>query len=536
MSVKNLSLDIDYSGSSRNSNSNDTKIDYKFMCCIATPITIFIIISPFIINFYDDNNNINIKLSSIFRFVCTIPIVSTIVFIYFNIPKYNEYIALKFETRAIVQIICGTFLASNLLISFLLYSLTDVVRPRFLMLINGNIQIIASFLLFYVSTGFILPKLGKIILADLSFRPHGQNIPNSQKNRLHLVFTSSDHKPNKNNINSLPIPGLQWNTDPSVSAEKKLRKTISIWRRRKDMKLTENTEHTTTTKTKSTPNNELNNDIIINSEAKYKYDGSTISPPMSYDTKTVNHTILSSNDCIDFSVFDGLPPQYENKMPSAFSETFTTNNRKGTFSKNTVTSTINPTRHIQHTHIDTITSATGTTQQRYYMLSLLEQSNKSPKTRTDIDQDKRFEIIHTPIGGAENINDEFGEIIDTNLEEVVLNETNDVSDDGIYDDTNVVNEEAMNKGYSHSKQMSATHIFTSTTGLHSSAAIITPQISKTDSKPHSRRTSGVFNALELLNINISNTNKSNHSNKSSKNYDNNSTPTFFTTYLIILVV
>eukprot|EP01084_Bolivina_argentea_P041722 77002_1 len=313
-----------------------------FMCCIATPITIFIIISPFIINFYDDNNNINIKLSSIFRFVCTIPIVSTIVFIYFNIPKYNEYIALKFETRAIVQIICGTFLASNLLISFLLYSLTDVVRPRFLMLINGNIQIIASFLLFYVSTGFILPKLGKIILADLSFRPHGQNIPNSRKNRLHLVFTSSDHKPNKNNINSLPIPGLQWNTDPSVSAEKKLRKTISIWRRRKDMKLTENTEHTTTTKTKSTPNNELNNDIIINSEAKYKYDGSTISPPMSYDTKTVNHTILSSNDCIDFSVFDGLPPQYENKMPSAFSETFTTNNRKGTFSKNTVTSTINP--------------------------------------------------------------------------------------------------------------------------------------------------------------------------------------------------
>eukprot|EP01084_Bolivina_argentea_P164029 285244_1 len=52
LSVKNLSLDIDYSGSSRNSNSNDTKIDYKFMCCIATPITIFIIISPFIINFY----------------------------------------------------------------------------------------------------------------------------------------------------------------------------------------------------------------------------------------------------------------------------------------------------------------------------------------------------------------------------------------------------------------------------------------------------------------------------------------------------
>ncbi len=39
-----------------------------FMCCIATPITIFIVSSSFTRN----NSNIHIKLSSIFRFVCAI--------------------------------------------------------------------------------------------------------------------------------------------------------------------------------------------------------------------------------------------------------------------------------------------------------------------------------------------------------------------------------------------------------------------------------------------------------------------------------
>ncbi len=82
------------------------------------------------------------------------------------------------------------------------------------MLINGNIHIIASFLLFYTSTGFILPKLRKIIMDDLN-----TNAIPSQKSKLKLsVFTHSD-RPSKANINSLGIPGAVWSIDPSISAK-----------------------------------------------------------------------------------------------------------------------------------------------------------------------------------------------------------------------------------------------------------------------------------------------------------------------------
>ncbi len=145
---------------------------------------------------------------------------------YFSKPKYNEYIDHKFEIRTIEQIICGNFLSSNLLISFLLYASSDLINNGFLMLTNG--QIIASFSLFYIPTAIILLKLKKILMNDWLWIPPNKDVENT---KLHLVFTSSDHQPNENDIKSLVMNG-QW----TVSTEKKLRKTIAMLRRRKDTK------------------------------------------------------------------------------------------------------------------------------------------------------------------------------------------------------------------------------------------------------------------------------------------------------------
>ncbi len=119
------------------------------------------------------------------------------------------------------------FLSSHLLMSFFhTYSLTDMKNNGFS---------IASFLLFYVSTGFILLQLKKIVMDDQLWIPTSKDLENT---KLHLVFTSCDHQSNQNNIKSLAMIN-QWST---VSTEKKLGKiTILRWRKdTKDIKMKQN--------------------------------------------------------------------------------------------------------------------------------------------------------------------------------------------------------------------------------------------------------------------------------------------------------
>ncbi len=154
-----------------------------------------------------------------------------------NISKCIKYRSTLGNVKC-VSILMGciatpTILASNLLISFLLYSLTDITNNGLLMLINGYVQIIATLLLFYTSTRFILLKLKNIVMGDRLWIPPNKAVENR---KIHLVFTSCDHKPNQNNTKSLAMPG-QWTTDPIVSTEKKLREIITILRRRKDMNM-----------------------------------------------------------------------------------------------------------------------------------------------------------------------------------------------------------------------------------------------------------------------------------------------------------
>eukprot|EP01083_Nonionella_stella_P174162 602973_1 len=205
-----------------------------FMLCILVPITLFVIASPFL--FIDRPRQH--RLSAIFRFVCTIPIVSALVFIYFKIPKYNEAIGLRMEVRTIVQIICGTFVSCDVLISLLFYCITNLIQLRYIMMINGSIHIVSAFLLFYTSTGLILPRLRKIITANISeneAHAHTKRRPFGLSHKLQfLVLSWSSHKTNKPNLSSLSIPPFIGN-DPAISAEKKLKKTLTIWRRRKDM-------------------------------------------------------------------------------------------------------------------------------------------------------------------------------------------------------------------------------------------------------------------------------------------------------------
>ena len=109
--------------------------------------------------------------------------------------------------------------------------------------------------------------------------------------------------------------------------------------------------------------------------------------------------------------------------------------------------------------------------------TIVETYMQTRKNSTETATKKRFEMIHTP---------EESDI------EVVINTCDMHMSDG-----DVIT-------YSHSKQTS--NIFTSSTNnLSNAAAIITPQISKT-SQGSSRRTSSKYmkDALELLNINISN--------------------------------
>lgn len=234
---------------------------------IVGPLTLLITISPFILypssisstrcrqahrQTFDSVRTHSLcpqfTISSGLRILLSLPIVIILGVIWWKIPKFNEAMGIKYEIKSIILIVMGTFLLRDVVVTGMLYICAKLIDGRFLMLINGNINMLSAFLLFFTSTGFILPKLRRIMfgnknqsgnsssittsVSDTPLVPIGNATPVTPSMLIKEIGTAIGTRLGM--VNTTSHDGAFPDIDVTTMQQPKLTKTMRIWRHRRD--------------------------------------------------------------------------------------------------------------------------------------------------------------------------------------------------------------------------------------------------------------------------------------------------------------